>query len=323
MLNIKNLLSKILFILISVIVGLIICETALRVIHKFSYNYDIEMWKYAKKLKTKDENPKIGHTHIKNKSESLQGVKISINNYGQRDIDLNNSIIKEYDRSFLILGSSVALGWGVKQKNIFTNILNEISNGNNKNWIFVNGGIGNYNTERYVNNYLENWKELKFSDIIIHFFVNDTEVIKESRTNFFTTHTHLGVIVWKLVNTYKSSFSKDNLDDYYKKRYKEDYEGFQTTLRELERLKNHCQKENIKCHIVLMPDIHQLNPYNLKFINEKMFFVSKKLDLPFLDLLKVFKNIDEKKIWNKYQDPHPNDFGHELMAKEIYNYLTK
>ena len=241
MLNIKNFLSKILFILISIIVGLVICETALRVIHKFSYNYDIEMWKYAKKLKIKDENPKIGHTHIKNKSENLQGVEISINNYGQRDINLNNSIIQNYDRSFLILGSSVALGWGVEQKDTFTNILNKISEEDKKNWIFINGGIGNYNTERYVNNYLENWKELEFSDIIIHFFVNDTEVIKESKTNFFTTHTHLGVIIWKLVNTYKSSFSKDNLDDYYKKRYKEDYEGFKTTLLELERLKNHCK----------------------------------------------------------------------------------
>ena len=126
MLNIKNFLSKILFILISIIVGLVICETALRVIHKFSYNYDIEMWKYAKKLKIKDENPKIGHTHIKNKSENLQGVEISINNYGQRDINLNNSIIQNYDRSFLILGSSVALGWGVEQKDTFTNILNKI-----------------------------------------------------------------------------------------------------------------------------------------------------------------------------------------------------
>ena len=323
MLNIKNFLSKILFILISIIVGLVICETALRVIHKFSYNYDIEMWKYAKKLKIKDENPKIGHTHIKNKSENLQGVEISINNYGQRDINLNNSIIQDYDRSFLILGSSVALGWGVEQKDTFTNILNKISEEDKKNWIFINGGIGNYNTERYVNNYLENWKELEFSDIIIHFFVNDTEVIKESKTNFFTTHTHLGVIIWKLVNTYKSSFSKDNLDDYYKKRYKEDYEGFKTTLLELERLKNHCKNENIKCHIILMPDIHQLNPYNLKFINEKISIVSKKLNFLFLDLLNVFENVDEKKIWNKYQDPHPNGYAHNLMAKEIYNYLTK
>ena len=87
---------KILFILISSFVGLIICEIALRVKHNLTYNYDIEMWKYAKTLKQKDVNPKISHTHIKNKSQLLQGVEVKINNYGQRDIDLNKNIIQKY-----------------------------------------------------------------------------------------------------------------------------------------------------------------------------------------------------------------------------------
>ena len=142
------------------------------------------MWKYAKQLKQKDFNPKIGHTHIQNKSAILQKVEIKINNYGQRDINLDNKILKKYERRFLILGSSITLGWGVPQEETFSNILNEISKSEKKNWIFINGGVGNYNTERYVNNYLKNWKELDFTDIIIHFFVNDTETIKTNKTNF-------------------------------------------------------------------------------------------------------------------------------------------
>ena len=115
----KDRLNSVLLVVISVIFTFFLCELILRIKHSLIPNYDIEMWKYAKKLKIKDENPKIGHTHIKNKSENLQGVEISINNYGQRDINLNNSIIQNYDRSFLILGSSVALGWGVEQKDTF------------------------------------------------------------------------------------------------------------------------------------------------------------------------------------------------------------
>ena len=323
MFNIKNLLFKILFILISSFVGLIICEIALRVKHNLTYNYDIEMWKYAKTLKQKNVNPKISHTHIKNKSQLLQGVEVKINNYGQRDIDLSKNIIQKYDRSFLTIGSSVALGWGVPQKKTFTNILNETSKKNNKNWIFVNGGVGNYNAERYINNYLENWSDLGFSDVIIHFFVNDTEIIKESSTNFFTTHTHLGVVIWKLINSYKSSFSKENLTNYYEKRYRDDYKGYKNAVIELKKLKSHCEKEKINCYIVLMPDIHQLNPYKLKFVNKKISTLSQKLNFSFLDLIEVFENVDEKKISNKYQDPHPNSLGHKLMANEIFNYLTK
>ena len=58
------------------------------------------MWKYAKQLKQKDIDPKIGHTHIKDKSSYLQKVNIKINNYGQRDIDYNNNTLSKHDRSF-------------------------------------------------------------------------------------------------------------------------------------------------------------------------------------------------------------------------------
>ena len=55
----------------------------------------------------------------------------------------------------MVLGSSIALGWGVDNDKTFVNFLNKESKKNNKDWIFINGGVGNYNTERYINNYLE------------------------------------------------------------------------------------------------------------------------------------------------------------------------
>ena len=319
---IKNLIFKTTFVLISILIGIIICEFTLRVKHSLFINYDIEMWKYAKKLKQKSLNLKIGHTHVKNSSAKLQDVSIKINNYGQRDIDISNNKIKSYDRSFLILGSSVALGWGVENNKTFTNVMNDLSKIDKKNWIFINGGVGNYNTERYINNYFENWQEISFTDIIIHFFVNDTEVIKDNKVNFFIEHTHIGVVVWKLINSYKSSFEKEKLSDYYKKRYQDDYKGLQVAKEELKKLKKHCNTKNIKCHIVLMPDIHQLRPYKLKFINEKISLIANELNFTYFDLLPEFQNIELEKIWNKYQDPHPNAFAHKIMGEKIYYFLN-
>ena len=62
---------------------------------------------------------------------------------------------------------------------------------NKKKWKFINGGVGNYNAERYVNNFLENWSDLAITDIIIHFFVNDTELSTVSKPNFLVEHTHV------------------------------------------------------------------------------------------------------------------------------------
>ena len=72
-----------------------------------------------------------------------------------------------------------------------------------------------------------------------------------------------------------------------------------------------------------MPDIHKLTPYNLSFINQKISLLSRELDMPYLDLLPVLQNIEEIKLWNKYQDPHPNSYSHNIIAQEMYSFLSK
>ena len=323
MTSIKNISKTIVIILISTIAGLIFCEIILRVKHHFVIDYDVEMWRYAKELKTKVDNKKINHVHIKNKSARLQNTNININKYGQRDINYDNKFLSKFEKRFLILGSSITLGWGVDQEKTFTSYLNKKSKEKEKNWIFVNGGIGNYNTERYVNNYLQNWSNLDFTDIIIHFFVNDTEAIKETKQNFFLTHTHLGVVIWKLINSYTASFEDIKIENYYKTKYEDSYIGYKVAKKELLQLKKHCTKKELNCYVVLMPDIHKLNPYKLSFINEKIKNLSKQLEYPFLDLLNDFSNLDEKKVWNKYNDPHPNEFGHLLIGQSVFKFLDK
>ena len=323
MIDLKKLLRSTLIVIISILVGILICESILRIKHMFVINYDIEMWKYAKKLKTKVENNKINHVHIKNKSAILQNTEVKINKFGQRDKDYDNSILLNYDRRFLIIGSSVAMGWGVESEKVFSNQLNKKSQINKKKWIFINGGVGNYNTERYINNYFENWSKLEFTDIIIHFFVNDTEIIEPAKVNFFTNNFHLGVVVWKLLNSYVSVFNPEKVEKYYEDRYKDNYRGFIIAKNELLRLSNHCKINSLNCHIILMPDIHKLNPYKLNFIHQKMKKLSGELNFKFHDLLSIFEGKDEKTVWNKYGDPHPNAYANTLMSENIFLYLNK
>ena len=320
---IKNFLKSFIVIFVSFSIGILLCEIILRVKHNFLINYDIEMWRYAKELKQKVANDKINHIHVPNKEAILQKVKIKINKYGQRDINLNKEDLLSNERRFLILGSSVAMGWGVKNEKTFSNRMNQLAKKNKKNWIFINGGVGNYNAERYINNYFENWDNLNFTDISIHFFVNDTEVIKASKTNFFTENFHLGVVLWKLINSYENEFKKKSLQEYYLERFKNDYPGFITAKKEFLRLSNHCKKQKINCHMIVMPDIHKLNPYDLNFINKKMRNISKVLSFSYLDLLEEFQKYDETKLWNKYKDPHPNEYAHTIMGERVFNFLNK
>ena len=319
---IKKNLSALFLTLASITFALIICEIILRVKHNIIPNYDIEMWRYAKELKLKVEFDNINHIHFKNKSSVLQKVEIKTNSYGQRDINYDNNYLNKFDKSFLIIGSSIPLGWGVEKEKTFAHLLNIESKKKGKKWIFINGGVGNYNASRYVNNYLKYWKDLDFTHIIITYFVNDAEILLSKKTNFLVKHTHTGVVLWKLYNSFNSSLKKENLTDYYKNIYSDNSQGFRIAKKELMKINDHCILNNIKCILMNMPDIHQLNPYKLDFINKKISNFSNEINLEYLDLLTLFENIDEKKVWNKYQDPHPNAYAHAMIAKKIFDYLN-
>ena len=321
--TIKNEIFKsIIAILISLFLGLTFCEILLRIKHQYVIDYDIEMWKYAKQLKIQIDNKKINHLHIKNKSAILQGVEIKINNLGQRDRDINNEYLNKFERRFLILGSSIALGWGVEENQVFSSRLNKLSKKNDLNWIFVNGGVGNYNTERYVNNYFENWKELEFTDIIINYFVNDSEILLTKKTNILIQHSHLAVVLWKYFNSLNEKFSNNNLYNYYENLYKDEFPGFINAKENIVRLNNFCKEKNINCYLFNMPDIHNLNPYKLDFINNKMKLFTNNISMNYYDLLDAFVGIDEKDVWNKYNDPHPNEYGHYLISQYIFEKLN-
>ena len=88
---------------ISVFISLALSEGFLRVKNYDMKNYDIEMWKYAKKLKRPSPNPMLGHEHINNSSAVLQSVEISINNFGMRGKEILN---KNERNRILFLGSS-------------------------------------------------------------------------------------------------------------------------------------------------------------------------------------------------------------------------
>ena len=318
----KKISSFIVLPIVSIIFSLIVCEIILRIKHVVNLNYDIEMWKYAKELKIKVDDKTIGHVHRKNGSGSFQGVNITTNNHGQRDINYDNEFLRKYEKRFLIIGSSIPLGWGVKRENTYPYLLNELAKKNNKKWIFINGGIGNYNSQRYVNNYFENWSNLDFNHIIINYFVNDAELIENTKTNLFIKHTHLGVVLWKLYKSFDAALKRENIVSYYENIYKENSEGFKINSSELRKLNEYCKNNNIKCILVNMPDIHQLNPYKLNFINKKIENLVEEFSIKYIDLLPVLQNIDEKKLWNKYQDLHPNSLGHDIISKEIFEKLN-
>lgn len=311
--NIQTLLSIFLFV-VSLLVALLIGEGFLRLKNLDMNNYDIEMWKYAKKLKKPSLNPRLGHEHINNSSAVLQSVEITTNNFGMRGKQI---LSKKEKNRILFLGSSITLGWGVSQEDIMTEKLSEMLNDERNSYEVLNAGIGNYNTPRYVELYFSKLYELKPDSIVIQYFVNDAESLDSGGGNWLLRNSQLAVTLMIAINRLIYSGGESSLIDHYKNIYAKNEEGFKEMERSIERLSEDAKKNNQKLFLVMTPDFHNLIDYPFSFIHSKMKGIASKNNIEFLDLLPYFEGISKEEIWAMPGDPHPNKKGHEIMASAI------
>ena len=296
--------------LIILFISLFIIEIFLRISNSDMNNYDIEMWRYAKELKISD--PVLGHKHLKNKSSILQGVEIKLNSLGMRSEEDNSA-----GNKILFLGSSISLGWGVKNNDSYPMLIQKKLESNKLNYKILNGSVGNYNTNRYVNNFLINQKAIDVDLIVVNYFINDVETLPINNSNWFVKNSQL---VASLSIAYKKLNSKANgdLKSYYNKLYEYDNFSFLEMRNSLKKLSEYCHKKKVPLILVVIPDIHFLEDYPFQQIHEKMNEISNLHNFHFHDMLKKMKGIPFEELQIIRGDSHPNEYGHKIMAESLY-----
>lgn len=304
------------------VVGLLslgMAEGALRLKNSSVLNYDIEMWRYSKELKVLSDNPVLGHEHVPNEAALLQGVEIRTNAYGLR----GGPITPNVTRRILVLGSSITLGWGVEESDTMTALLEKrFDESGAADTQVLNAGIGNYNTTRYVERFLTNLTELQPTDIVVHYFLNDAEILPPPSGNWLMRNSQLAVTTWIMISRALSSDSR-SLEDHYKSVYQSDSEGYKQMVASLQRLRDYCTANSIRLYLAVVPDIHNLSPYPFGFIHEKMRMLADHLSMDYIDFLNVMSEVDAESLWAMPGDPHPNALGHALMAQELFPRLVE
>lgn len=305
-------------VLFSLLITLGFFEIALRLQNKYiSPKYDIEMWRYSKELKVRIDDDSISHIHRKNRQSKLQNVFITTNEIGARGKKVLP--FRKFDENILFIGSSIVLGWGVPQKETMSEHVKHLAMEDGKNWQVVNAGVGNYNAKRAISNYFTNLQDKDWDTIIYGYFVNDAEHLISRNGNFFTRNFMIGVLGWKFLATINNE--GQTISDYYRDVYKKSSKGYQDMETALTRLSNHCEKKKIRCIVAMLPDIHQMEPYDLEFIHSEIEVIAKEKGFEYIDLLPVLKSYNPVDLWNGFNDPHPNGFAHKKMGESIYNFL--
>lgn len=305
--------------LVSLAVALAVGESVVRLKNRSMKNYDIEMWRYAKELKMPSSDPLLGHEHVPSSSAVLQSVLIRTNSYGLRGAEV--PVPSTAKRRILFLGSSITLGWGVPEEETVTARLEQMFRSKGLNVEVLNAGIGNYNAPRYVERFLTKLAPLKPTDIVVHYFLRDAEVLEPGGGNIFLRHSELGVMIWTAANQYLRPRGYDALENHYKAVYSPSSPGYEAMLAALQRLVDYGRKNNVRVYLAMTPDVHDLENYRFGFIHQLMKENAQRLGLRYIDLLPAMSEVPVRQLWAMPGDPHPSALGHRKMAEALFPVL--
>lgn len=318
--SLRTITAHIILVLFSIIIALIAAEGLLRFKNSSMKNYDIEMWKYSRELKIPSANRILGHEHKKNASAGLQSVEIRINERGLRGGPL--PALKK-TRRILFLGSSITLGWGVPEDKTLTARLEEMFSRDGADVEVLNAGIGNYNAVRYVERFITKLTDIAPTDIVVHYFINDAEVLEQGGGNVLLRNSQLAAIFWAYIMKMKANSTSGSLEAHYKSVYDHSSKGYIEMKFALKRLKEYADANGIRLYLAMMPDIHNLIDYKFKYIHDDLKSVAKEFGYAYIDIFPAFSGLTPEDVWSMPGDPHPNELGHEIMAKSIYPVLRE
>jgi hypothetical protein len=304
--------------LVTLVVTAVIGEAALRIKNWDQRNYIVEMWRYANELKEISPDLRLGHVHVPSVAARLQGTEVSINSLGMRGPEPN--LTRPGVRKILLLGSSITLGWGVdEEKTVRGRLQHKLGGG----FAVLNGGIGNYNLARSVANFRENWRATVKPDVVVvHYFLNDADYLPPSSANLLMRNSQFAVILWHLAEALRTrAFTPESLGDYYQRMYETDAHGYRDMVAALQELDRMAREDGFRVIFSIIPDIHQLENYQMGYIHEHMRTLVAPFGWQFIDFFERLQNFKGPELWTIPGDPHPNAVAHGIMAEQLAPYL--
>lgn len=315
----KNTLFSFIILVVCLVFGLAAGEIVLRLKNLSMQNYDIEMWRYANTLKIPSSDPSLGHEHLKNRAALLQSVEIRTNEWGLRGGPVLD--MPAGGRRILVLGASITLGWGVKEEDTMTALLEQKFVDKGEPAQVLNAGVGNYNALRYVKHFFRDLEGLKPTDIVVHYFLRDAEKLEAGGGNLLLRHSELAVTLWIAMNRLLGPQGEASIEQHYKAVYDSNSEGYKEMVASLKELAEYASDNNIRITLAMVPDVHNLENYPFTDIHAHMKVLAEGMGYQFVDLLPAFGSLKPGEVWAMPGDPHPNALGHKLMAEALFPVL--
>jgi hypothetical protein len=281
--------------------------------------FDLEMWRYARAIKRQSANPAIGHEHTPLTRAHLMGADVQISSQGLRDREF--SLVPPPGRTrILMLGDSLAFGWGVEQDETTSKVLEGMLLKSGRDVEVINTGVGNYNTEMQVAYFLERGHKFKPQYVVLNYFINDAEPTPRDRSNFLARHSRAYVYFSSRVDMalrMVSAGEKKDWKSYYAGLYEGD-EGIGRVAAAIERLAAYCRQNGIKLYLANQPELRDPANYPFPQVDRLIEKIAAANQIKYIPMLPAVRELKAETLWVTPPDPHPSPVAHEAFAKELY-----
>lgn len=305
-------ISSAALVLFGLILACVAGEGLVRLATADQKNYLIEMWRYATLLKRESADPVVGHEHIPGASARLQGVEVSINSLGMRgpELDLTNH---EKNR-IVIIGDSIAMGWGVQEKDTLRGQLAARLGSNAE---VLTTGVGNMNMSQIIGHWL-NYDEKIHPRTVVLLATSRAPIIQRSdHAGWLVRHSQLYALIVSFVEmAFSNSAGEEELINSYRAAWAGG-PGMAAMDSAMDRLKVDQEKRGYRVVVLLVPEPHSFAPYRFGFMSQVIAAKAKERNWVFIDPVTVMETAPAESYWVASNDVHPNAKAFQIFADLI------
>lgn len=305
-------LKMVAMLLLGLLIAAFVGEGVVRLGALDQNKYVIEMWRYAKELKTASDDVAIGHEHIPNTSASLQGVDVSINSFGMRGPE---PLPRDPHRvRIVIIGDSLALGWGVSDREFLRGQLAErLGPG----YEVLNAGVGNMNLEQVVALWEKQERRLDADVVLLFSSLRAAAERQKTDGGWLIRHSQLMALVEAVWAQWKAGRTPREAKVGALKARWSGREGTGVIERAMDHLKRDQATHGYRVVVAQMPEPHDFKHYEFGFMGKVMQQEAARHGWDYVDLYSLFQGREASDFWVAPDDPHPNGRALGIIADDL------
>lgn len=263
----------------------------------------------------------------------IYDTDICINEQGFRDTDFN---LKK-GKTILCLGSSITFGGDLQENFLYTSKLNDLLG---ENYSVFNLGVDGYTTIHEAENLRINGIKYKPNVVIVvsSLFDIDSAFYKDIYYAASVNNNKLNVFLCKSKLYFRFIFlpiskvfnkNNDDIVEIYKQYGTIDISNIPKEEIGFKIISDLQKEYNFECYFFILPFFKDFDNYSKDNKNRHIFLnkiLNKYPNIKHFDLKDYFMNISTNPnsfINNEFDFVHPNKYGHELIAKFIYEKLKQ